>query len=69
MEHRHDVDGLELAYGCRGGPELDAVLGGEAGECLEELEYACLAGLEVTEDFEVHEQVDDLLLGRSGCYP
>ena len=55
--------GLELADGLGGGPELQTLLGGKAGQSLEELEDAGLAGLEVAEYLEIHEQVDDLLLG------
>ena len=53
---------LEELHGLGGGGEFHAAFGGEAGQRLEELEYARFALLEFAEGLEVHEQIEYLLL-------
>ena len=57
MNDRELAYGLELADGLGGGPELQTLLGGKAGQSLEELEDAGLAGLEVAEYLDLNEVI------------
>ena len=69
MHDRQFGNRFQLLHSLGRRPELNATLGGETRQSLEELEYPRRSGLQFAEGLEVHEQVDYLFLGRCRCDP